>query len=43
MCVMNDDWCMDYGNLDYIWGGKIIVQQYLVVVLLVSLVLYSRF
>ena len=43
MCVVDGDWYMDLDKLGYIEGDKIVVLQYLVLVLLALLVLHSSF
>ena len=43
VCVVDDGCHKGFDNLDCIEGSKIIVLQYLVLVLLILLVLYSNF
>ena len=43
MCVVGDGCHKGFDSLDCIEGSKIIVLQYLVLVLLISLVLYNNF
>ena len=43
MCVVGDGCHKEFDKLDYIKGSKIIILQYPMLVLLVSLVLYNFF